>query len=109
MKRWALCFGVGLGLLMATACGREDATQDTASPGAPAAIQAPGGQAGAAPRVVDVTMSFIEPRFRPNPMVIQVGKPVQFKVTSADTRHTFVIDALGIAVEVPQKSLDETV
>jgi hypothetical protein len=48
--------------------GREGATQDTTSPGAPAATQTPGEQAGAASRVVDVIMSFIEPRFRPNPI-----------------------------------------
>jgi heme/copper-type cytochrome/quinol oxidase subunit 2 len=41
--------------------------------------------------------------------VLKVGEPVQFKVTSADTRHTFVIESLGIEIEVPQKSLHETV
>jgi heme/copper-type cytochrome/quinol oxidase subunit 2 len=41
--------------------------------------------------------------------VLKVGEPVQFKVTSADTRHTFIIEALGIDVEVPQQSLNETV
>jgi heme/copper-type cytochrome/quinol oxidase subunit 2 len=38
--------------------------------------------------------------------VVQVGKPVQFKVRSADTKHTFVIEAFGIDMEVPQKALD---
>jgi heme/copper-type cytochrome/quinol oxidase subunit 2 len=58
---------------------------------------------------VDVTLSFVAPRFQPDPIVLQVGEPVQFRVTSADTRHLFIIEALGIEVEVPQKSLQETV
>jgi heme/copper-type cytochrome/quinol oxidase subunit 2 len=41
--------------------------------------------------------------------VVEAGKPVRFKITSADTRHTFIIDAFNIDVEVPQKSLNETV
>jgi heme/copper-type cytochrome/quinol oxidase subunit 2 len=41
--------------------------------------------------------------------VLQVGQPVQFKVSSADTRHFLVIEALGIELEVPQKSLNEAV
>jgi len=59
--------------------------------------------------VIEVTVAFIAPYFRPDPIVLKVGEPVQFKVTSADTRHTFVIESLGIDVEVPQKSLNETV
>ena len=41
--------------------------------------------------------------------MVQVGAPVQFKVTSADTRHQLVIESLGIDVAVPQRSLSETV
>jgi heme/copper-type cytochrome/quinol oxidase subunit 2 len=51
----------------------------------------------------------VTPRFQPDPIVVPVGKPIQFKVNSADTRHHFVIESLGIDMEVPQKSLDNSV
>ena len=34
---------------------------------------------------------------------------MQFKVSSADTRHFMVIEAFGIELEVPQKALNEIV
>ncbi len=59
--------------------------------------------------VVEVTLSFVQPRFRPDPIVLQVGKPVQFRITSTDTRHNFIIESLGIDVEVSQKALGQSV
>jgi plastocyanin len=97
---WAV--GILLGIVLFTACGNE-VPKDEATSAVPAEQQ------GQAARVVEVTLSFVEPRFRPDPLEIKVGEPVQFKVSSADTRHHFVIDSLGIDVEVPQKSLNESV
>ncbi|WP_179130961.1 cupredoxin domain-containing protein [Candidatus Entotheonella palauensis] len=83
------------------ACGNE-ASKDESPSTAPAE---PEGQAA---RVIEVTLSFVEPRFRPDPIEIKVGEPVQFKVSSGDTRHRFVIEPFGIDVEVPQKALNES-
>lgn len=88
------------------ACSQEQGTQDTAS--APSSDPATP-TSGAAARVIEVQMSFIEPRFQPGPISAEVGKPIQFKLRSADTRHSFVIESLGIDVEVPQTSLGEDV
>ncbi|WP_089940592.1 cupredoxin domain-containing protein [Candidatus Entotheonella palauensis] len=97
---WAVCMLLAIGLLMA--CGNEASKDEDASP-------APAEQQGQAARVVEVTLSFVEPRFRPDPVEIKAGEPVQFKVSSNDTRHRFVIEPFGIDVEVPQKSLNESV
>ncbi len=96
---WAVCMLLGIALL--TACGNE-ASKDETTPATPAE------QSGSPARVVDVTLSFIEPRFRPDPIEIKVGEPVQFNVSSADTRHRFIVEPLGIDVDVPQKSLNES-
>lgn len=105
MIKWSRIFylAVALGL---TACGQEKAAQDAVP--APA-IEPAAPASGEAPRVVEVQLSFIQPRFQPGPITVQVGKPLQFKLRSADTRHSFVIESLGIDVEVPQKSLGEDV
>ncbi len=95
---WAVCMLVGMVLF--TACGNQS-SQDQAP------VSAPAEQTGETTRVVEVMLSFIEPRFRPDPIEIQVGEPVQFKVSSADTRHHFVVEPLGIDVEVPPKSANE--
>lgn len=96
-----------LALLLLAACDGGDPSKAPATTAQ--APQQAGAPPGRAPRVVDVTLSFVAPRFQPDPIVLQVGEPVQFRVTSADTRHLFIIEALGIEVEVPQKSLQETV
>lgn len=107
MKRLRLFACVLLGALLLTACGREDTPQKqtpTTEP-KPEATQ----PAGEPARVIELTLSFLEPRFRPDPVAVQVGKPIQFKLSSADTRHTMVIEALGIEIDVPQKALSESV
>jgi plastocyanin len=107
-KRW-LRIGMVLGLLWLTACGSDETAREPAPTApaqtAPAATPSP----GVTPRVIDVTTAFVVPRFHPDPIVLKAGEPVQFKVTSADTRHTFIIESLGIDVEIPQKSLNESV
>ena len=109
MKRWRVRCCIVLGLLVLGACGQDDTSQKQA-PEAPSTPAQPTTQALAeAPRVVEITLAFVPPRFRPDPVVVQVGKPVQFKLISADTRHTLIIESLGIEVEVPQKALNENV
>lgn len=98
-----------LGVLFVMACGRDDSDPKQATPVTTEPKHEATPPVGEAPRVVDLTLSFVEPRFRPDPVVVQVGKPVQFKISSLDTRHTLVIEALGLEVEVPQKSLSESV
>jgi plastocyanin len=91
-----------VGVVLFTSCRSE-----TPKEGAPSSTSA--AQQGQAARVVEVTLSFIEPRFRPDPIEIRVGEAVQFKLSSADTRHHFVVEPLGINVEVPPKSANEAV
>ena len=97
---WTVC--MLLGILLFTACGNE-APKDQAT------SVSPSGQAGQSVRVVEVTLSFVQPRFRPDPIEIKVGETVQFKVSSADTQHHFVVEPLGIDIEVPPKSMHESV
>lgn len=109
MQKWWLRSAVALGLLWLTACGSDETAREP-TPAAPAQTAPPTAASPERhPRVIDVTTAFVVPRFHPDPIVLKVGEPVQFKVISADTRHTFVIESLGIDVEVPQKSLNESV
>jgi plastocyanin len=108
MKLWCLGLCVVLGTLFWSACGSDDTAQKAPS-STPASTQPTTQPSAETPRVVDVTLSFITPRFRPDPVVVQVGKPVQFRLASTDTRHHIVIEALGIDLEVPQKSQEESV
>jgi plastocyanin len=98
-----------LGMLFLVACGRDEAPQKSTTASPSTAVQQAALPSAEAPTVIDVTLSFVAPRFRPEHIVVPVGKPVQFKVTSADTRHHLAIESLGIDIEVPQKSLDESV
>ena len=54
-------------------------------------------------RVIEVFAAYVQPHYQPNPIVLKVGEPVQFNVTSSDTRHTFTIDGLNVDLEIPQK------
>src|SRR5215831_17652201 len=98
-----------LGMLCVTACSREDTPEKPASRGTPSATQQASQPTAQPPRIIELTLAFIAQHFRPDPIVLQVGEPVQFQVSSADTRHLLVIEALGIELEVPQKSLNEAV
>ena len=40
--------------------------------------------------------------------MVKAGEPVQFHVTSVDTRHTFTITDLYVDVDVTQKLTGET-
>ena len=98
-----------LAMLCVTACGRDDTPEKPASTETPAATQQDAQPAAQAPRIIELTLAFIAPHFRPDPLVLQAGEPVQFKVSSADTRHFMVIEAFDIELEVPQKALNEAV
>ncbi|MGH8059247.1 MAG: cupredoxin domain-containing protein, partial [Candidatus Entotheonellia bacterium] len=96
-------------MLFLAACSGDDSGKPPATTDTPTTAKRPE-QPGAAPtKVIEVTLSFVAPHFRPDPIVLQVGEAVQFKVTSADTRHQVVIEPLGIDVAIPQKSLNEPV
>ncbi|HEY7709085.1 MAG TPA: cupredoxin domain-containing protein [Candidatus Entotheonella sp.] len=109
MPKWRWGVGAVLALLILVGC-RDDRADPVQTPSPPAAADSqPTSSSDPQATVVDVTLSFVKPWFRPDPIVVEAGKPVRFKITSADTRHTFIIDAFNIDVEVPQKSLNETV
>lgn len=108
-QRRGVLIGIGLVMCFLAACGKDDTPKERAPTASSPATQQAAPSPGRAPRVIEVTEAFIAPHFRPDPIVLKVGEPVQFKVTSADTRHTFIIESLGIDVDIPQKSLDETV
>lgn len=109
MKGQRVFVFVLLGMLYVTACSREDTPEKPASPGTPTATQQGAQPTAQAPQIIELTLAFIAPHFRPDPLVLQVGQPVQFTVSSADTRHFLVIEALGIELEVPPKSMNQAV
>ena len=53
--------------------------------------------------MIEVFAAYVQPHYQPNPIVLKVGEPVQFKVISSDTRHTFTIDGLNVDLEIPQR------
>jgi hypothetical protein len=65
--------------------------QRRAGTGTPAAAQQASQPTAQPPRIIELTLAFIAPHFRPDPIVLRVGEPVQFQVSSADTRHSLVI------------------
>ena len=89
-----------LAIALLAACGG-----DGDSGPAPATVaspqQAPQVQEGV--RVIEVFAAYVVPHYQPNPIVLKVGEPIQFNITSRDTLHTFTINGLGIDVEVPQR------
>jgi heme/copper-type cytochrome/quinol oxidase subunit 2 len=109
MKGWRVFVFVLLAILCVVACSRDDTPERPASTGTSGVTQQDGQPPAQTPKIIELTLAFIAPHFRPDPIVLQVEEPVQFKVSSGDTRHFLVIEALGIELEVPQKSLNEAV
>jgi plastocyanin len=109
MKTWLVRICAVFVMLFLIACGGDDTPKKSMPTSSPTSGQQTTPPSAEAPTVIDVTLSFVAPRFRPEHVVVPVGKPVQFKVISADTRHHLVIESLGIDLEVPQKSLEESV
>lgn len=97
-----------LGILFLSACGGGGGAPRPA-PVATQPAPAPPASGQEEVRVIDVTLNFVVPRFQPDPIVLKVGEPVQFRATSINARHTFTIEELGIDVEVPQPVLKQTV
>lgn len=60
-------------------------------------------QPAAGVKLIEVFTAYVQPHYQPNPIVLKVGEPIQFKVISSDTQHTFTIDGLNVDLEIPQK------
>jgi cytochrome c oxidase subunit 2 len=92
-----------VGLLLLTACGRDEERERRAAPAkAPDTTVAPKAPAAAKPednvRLVEVDLSVF--KFTPKEIYLKVGEPVRFKATSKDTIHSFTIKDLGIDIEL---------
>ncbi len=102
-----------LAIASLAACG---GSSDSSQPSAPATT-APAQQSSETTneptttegvRVIEVVVAFIEPHFTPDVIVVNVGEPVQFSITSADTRHTFTVAELGVDLPVAQSLIGTT-
>lgn len=92
-----------VGLLLVTACGRSEERERPIAPETTSESTGPSKPAeGAKPEVtaklVEVDLSVF--KFTPKETVLKVGEPVQFKITSKDTIHSFTIKDLGVDVEL---------
>ena len=110
MKWLAITLMPLLIMTLLAGCGSDSSD---AVPATPAPAQATSEVAGGATSlegvtVIDVVTAFVVPRFQPDPIVVKLGEPVQFRITSADTRHTFTITELDIDVQVTQKLIGDT-
>lgn len=54
-------------------------------------------------RVIEVFAGYVVPHYQPDPIILKVGEPIQFSVTSRDTQHTLTIDGLDIDLDIPQR------
>ena len=59
-------------------------------------------------RVIDIQAAFVVPYFTPDPIILKTGEPVQFRIISADTRHTFTVTELNLDTQVTQRLIGET-
>ncbi len=103
MRGLGLLFVGLVGGLVLTACGDGGEAERPAAPAAtpapvaaPAPAQTTGPQVSA--RLVEVEASVF--KFTPKRLVLKAGEPVQFRVTSKDTIHTFRVKDLGIHLEL---------
>ncbi len=92
-----------VGCLLLAGCGRSDEGEQPTTPAAvpePAAAPAPaqGTAWEVSARLVEVDLSVF--KFTPRTIVLKVGEPVQFRVTSKDTIHSFTVKDLGLDVEL---------
>jgi len=86
-------------LLLLTACGEGEQKEHPATPGSrTASSSAPTDEPQANVRLVKVDLSVF--KFTPKTIVLKAGEPVQFRLTSKDTLHTFTVKALGIDVSL---------
>ena len=92
-----------VGLLFLIACGGGDEGQQPAPPAAPSVSTTAPTPAATTPtetsaKLVEVDLSVF--KFTPKSITLKVGEPVQFKVTSKDTIHSFTVKELGIDVSL---------
>lgn len=86
-------------LLLLTACGGGEQTERPATPEPGAtSSSAPAAESLANVRLVEVDLSVF--KFTPKTIVLKAGEPVQFRLTSKDTLHTFTVKDLGIDVSL---------
>jgi len=91
------------GFFLLTGCGRDEESERPSAPATPPeSTVAPKSTEVTAPAVtaklVEVDLSVF--KFTPKQIVLKVGEPVQFKITSKDTIHSFTVKDLGIDVEL---------
>jgi heme/copper-type cytochrome/quinol oxidase subunit 2 len=91
------------GFFLLTACGRGEESERPSAPATPPeSTVAPKSAEVTTPEVtaklVEVDLSVF--KFTPKQIVLKVGEPVQFKITSKDTIHSFTVKDLGIDVEL---------
>jgi len=91
------------GFFLLTTCGRDEESERPSAPATPpestvapksAEVTTPEATA----KLVEVDLSVF--KFTPKQIVLKVGEPVQFKITSKDTIHSFTVKDLGIDVEL---------
>ena len=99
-------------IVLIAACGgggSDSAPASETSSDPTQVVQSSGGSATVeGVKVIDVVTAYVVPYFRSDPIVLKVGEPVQFKLSSFDTRHTFTITELDVDVNVTQKLIGET-
>ena len=110
--RLLLLLPLVLGIILLMACGGGSdsgpAVGDTASSDQATDQSSQDAPPAEGVRVIEINAAFVVPYFQPDPIVLKVGEPVQFRITSADTRHTFTITELGVDEPVTQTLLGET-
>lgn len=86
-------------LLILTACGENERKEHPAAPEpSTTSSPAPAGALQKNVRLVEVALSVF--KFTPKTIVLKAGEPVQFRLTSKDTLHTFTVKDLGIDVSL---------
>ena len=108
MKWLAITLAPLLAVFLLAACGGDSSDSAPADQASPTPESASIGTAPEGVTVIDVVAAFVEPRYQPDPIVVKLGKPVQFRITSVDTRHTFTITELDVDVQVTQRLIGDT-
>ena len=101
MRRFGFVVAGCVICLLLSACGKGDQDKHGAAPAAtpkptPAATPTPAPQPQANVKLVEVDLSVF--KFTPKTMFLKVGEPVQFRVSSKDTLHSFTVKDLDIDV-----------
>lgn len=98
-----------LAIALLTACGGSSSDNAPAPKATTAPDSAPqSGTPAEGVRTIVVQTAYVVPYYRSDPIVLKVGEPVQFSISSFDTRHTFTITELDVDVNITQKLIGET-